>query len=240
MLLNILLSTILFLVVIVILSTIYNYYNHNLINNIQNKHILLELNKIKNNNLNMQLENVNNSKKLIKTSDMIMDDLVTELDIRTAYDPLSEPTRRPARHIITPVIGNPYFNYPTRGFTDTYSLQGYLVKEDYHKHEKKYNTKINNINSEYEIKHEENIKENNNKESNQIIKLFGREKYPNSTEYEYYVIINNGYNDNIKYFLENQIKELYNGDYVYIDILKSKYKVKMLKNKTFQYNPYLI
>jgi hypothetical protein len=90
------------------------------------------------------------------------------------------------------------------------------------------------------MNNEEDIKDIKNKEENMILKLFGREKYPNSTEYEYYVMINTGYNDSIKYFLENQRKELYDGDSVYIDIIKAKYRVKILKNRTFEYNPYLI
>ncbi len=147
------------------------------------------------------------------------DDLLTMYDRKTTFDPLYEPTRRPPRHVIMPILGNPYFNYPTRGFTDTYSLKGYLVKEN------------NNHN---------NTEDHKGKNSdNQILKLFGREKFPNSTEYEYFVSINTGFDDKIKYFLERQTKELYDGDNVYIDILQSKYRVKLLKDKSMVYNPYL-
>ncbi len=118
------------------------------------------------------------------------------------------------------------FNYPTRGFTDTYSLQGYLVKKD---------TNIRPPTQETDFNQSNELTKNNT-----ILKLFGRQVYPNSNEYEYYVMVNTGYNDNIKYFLEKQKRELYDGDNVYVDILKQNYKVEMLKDRTFRYNPYLV
>ena len=98
-------------------------------------------------------------------------------------------------------------------------------------------------NNEKDNKDEKDTNINDKQESkiteNQILKLFGREKFPNSIEYEYYVIINTGFDDKIKYFLEKQTKELYDNDSVYIDIIQSKYKVKLLKDKNMVYNPYL-
>jgi hypothetical protein len=155
----------------------------------------------------------------------LVQDIMTEFDLKSAYDPLVEATRRPPRHITLPMINNPHFNYPTRGFTDSFSLMGYLIEKDKH-HVK-------------QEAHQEAHYEKKDKE-NRIVKLFGRQKYPNSTEYEYYVTINTGYNDNIKYSLENQRKELYDGDSVFIDILHKNYRVKLLKNRIFEYNPYAI
>ena len=172
----------------------------------------------------------------------IIDDL-TEYDRQVTFDPMIEPTRRPPIHQILPILGNPYFNYPTRGFTDSYSMQGYLVREKKDNINPKLNTSINNpkdkkINKDVNDKN--SIEEPINNLENQIIKLFGREKFPNSNVFEYYVIINTGFNDSIKYFLENQTKELFDGDNIYIDIIQSKYKVKIMKNKLFEYNPYFI
>ncbi len=168
---------------------------------------------------------------------------LTEYDRQVTFDPMVEPTRRPPRHQILPILGNPYFNYPTRGFTDSYSMQGYLVREKKDNINPKLNTSINNPEDKkiYKDNDDKNsIEEPMNRLENQIIKLFGREKFPNSNVFEYYVIINTGFNDSIKYFLENQTKELFDGDNVYIDILQSKYKVKIMKNKLFEYNPYFI
>lgn len=151
-------------------------------------------------------------------------------DHQVLHNPLVEPTRRPPSHVITHYVNNPHFNYPTRGFIDTYSLQGYLVRTS-----QEYNTRLNTpLNDpEDEVINVRHVSHYDNE--NKIIKLFGRQKYPNSVEYEYYVMINTG-NDSIKYFLENQRKELYDGDKVYIDILKSNYEVKINRDKTFVYN----
>lgn len=215
-------AVILILLVIIfvgIIINLYNNYNNSMTPTYYNKDylLMLEMEKLKNKNeeLEKNLEELSQEHPLPG----IADDLLTLYDRKTTFDPLVEPSRRPPRHVILPIVGNPYFNYPTRGFTDTYSLQGYLIKEEHHKHEEETKGKIR---------------------ENQILKLFGREKYPNSIEYEYYVIVNTGFDDKIKYFLENQRKELYDGDNVYIDILQSKYKVKILKDKTLEYNPYLL
>lgn len=153
-------------------------------------------------------------------------DIMTEFDLRSAYDPLVESTRRPPTHITLPMINNPHFNYPTRGFTDSFSLVGYLIAKE---------------KSNYKVVSEEGLKhEKHEKDENKIVKLFGRQKYPNSSEYEYYAIINTGFNDNIKYSLEDQRKELFDGDSVFIDIIQKTFKVKLLKNRVFEYNPYTV
>ena len=247
MYLEILVITLIIITIILIVSAVYNYYLDSKENIKDNNKILLELEQVKQKNLQLEsdiksisTESNYPEKKIIVKRQMIPPaiadpNIITDLDYKVTFDPLTEPSRRPPRHVISPVIGNPYFNYPTRGFTDSYSLQGYLVK-DFNKYNKKDNTQINSLTDKG--KPQGDIDEYD--KENRILKLFGREKYPNSTEYEYYVIINTGMNDSIKYFLENQRKELYDGDSVYVDILKSKYTVKTLKNKTFEYNPYLI
>ena len=239
---NIISNIIILLLVIILVGVFYNLYNNYIdtvspaiYNYNKDQILLLEIEKLKNKNLELKKDIVslsNNQDNAPMQSPMqipfinpnIAEDLITMYDRQTTFDPMTEPTKRPPRHVIMPIIGNPNFNYPTKGFTDSYSLKGYLVKDSYHKHEK--DTNIND-------KQESKITEN------QILKLFGREKFPNSIEYEYYVIINTGFDDKIKYFLEKQTKELYDNDSVYIDIIQSKYKVKLLKDKNMVYNPYL-
>lgn len=243
---EILLFTLIIITIILIISLVYNNYANVSKNNNNNNKIFYELEKVK--EKNQQLENDLKSISSIKSQTKIISkplppavadpDIITDLDYRVTFDPLTEPSKRPPRHVIAPIIGNPYFNYPTRGFTDSYSLLGYLVRDSCN-YNRKDNTKINSLTDKGKTEYHDE-KEDKEEKENKIIKLFGREKYPNSTEYEYYVVINTGMNDYIKYFLENQRKELYDGDSVYIDILKSKYTVKNLKNKTLEYNPYLI
>jgi hypothetical protein len=227
--------SLLILILIGVIYGLYNNYNNSMESTSyfnKDQLIMLEIQKLKNKNLELEkdiesLSQDNEKEEIIVQPPSvpvptISDDLLTMYDRKTTFDPMHEPTKRPPRHVILPILGNPYFNYPTRGFTDTYSLKGYLVKENHHH-------KVDEEN-----KNEGKITEN------QIIKLFGREKFPNSIEYEYYVIINTGFDDKIKYFLERQTKELYDGDSVYIDIIQSKYKVKLLKDKSMVYNPYLL
>jgi hypothetical protein len=71
---------------------------------------------------------------------------------------------------------------------------------------------------------------------NKIIKLFGRQKYPRSTQYEYYAIINMGM-DKIKIHIDHT-KELYDNDTVEIKELGKTYYVKLNKNDDYEYNPY--
>jgi hypothetical protein len=136
-------------------------------------------------------------------------DLIRDLDYKTLTDPLTEPTRRQPRYIYGPLINNPYFNYPTRGYQDSFSMIGYLVDEHAPKND-----------------------------DNHIIKLFGRQKYPGSSEYEYYVENRVG-GERLKLPLENQRRELYDDDEVYVELIKRNYKVKTLPDKTLQYSPYL-
>jgi hypothetical protein len=231
-------TIILSLVIVILIGVVYglyNNYNNSMVStSYYNKDqlLMLEIEKLKNKNLELEkdIESISqdtNSEKIITPHfpiPNISDDLLTMYDRKTTFDPLYEPTKRPPRHVIMPILGNPYFNYPTRGFTDSYSLKGYLIKDkNHHKLEK--------------LSEEE---KGGKITENQILKLFGREKFPNSIEYEYYVMVNTGFDDKIKYFLENQSKELYDGDNVYIDILQSKYRVKLLKDKSLVYNPYFL
>ena len=232
---DITISVIVILVLIIVLSSIINYFYF------KTKPIVYQ-EKIIQSEKPKKVVIVENPESLMPPTPA--DDVLTEYDQQVAFHPMVAPSRRPPRHVILPNIGNPYFNYPTRGFTDSYALQGYLVREHNDNHHRKLNTQINNpTDKDFNAKtrNDDQLDEHYHEaRENQILKLFGREKFPNSTEYEYYVMINTGYNDNIKYFLENVRKELYDGDNVYIDILKAKYRVKLMKERIFEYNPYFI
>jgi hypothetical protein len=135
-------------------------------------------------------------------------DIIRNIDYQTLNDPLTEPSKRQPRYIFGPLMNTPYFNYPTRGFQDTYSLLAYLVDRKEEKHDDNY-----------------------------IIKLFGRQRYPGSDQYDYYVELKVG-GDKIKVPLENKKRELYDGDEVYVELIKKTYTVKTLPDKTLEYNPY--
>lgn len=141
-------------------------------------------------------------------------DLVNVYDYRVLDDPMKDPKRRPPRHILGPLAGTPYFNidynFPTRGWRDNFSQQGYLVDQ-----------------------------KASTDDPNKILLLFGREKWPRSNQYEYYVVFQSGDKER-KYDLDNYRKELYNGDEVVIDILNNrKYTVKLFKQEGLEYNPFI-
>ena len=72
--------------------------------------------------------------------------------------------------------------------------------------------------------------------TNKILKLFGRQKYPGSSHYEYYTMINMGF-DQIKVHIKRR-QELYDDDVVNIPELNKMYKVKLNKDDDNSYNPY--
>ena|SRR5574344_604697 len=110
---------------------------------------------------------------------------------------------------------NPLQPYPTRGYPDNYHLLGTLISID--------------NNKDY----------NKLEQDNQIINLFGRQKYPGSSEYEYYTMLSTG-NNNTKIPLKDQIRELFTDDEVFIKELNKTYKVNLYPNEELKYNPFLI
>jgi hypothetical protein len=70
-----------------------------------------------------------------------------------------------------------------------------------------------------------------------IVKLFGRQKYPRSSEYEYYGMMSDHGGSQIKVQISNT-KELYNGDIVNIPLLHNgSFKVQLHKLDEPRYNP---
>ncbi|ARF09271.1 hypothetical protein Catovirus_2_220 [Catovirus CTV1] len=136
-------------------------------------------------------------------------DPVRVYDYRVLDDPMKDPKRRLPRYMLPSVMPSPAFNYPTRGWRDNFSLQGYLIDN----------------------------KASTN-DDNRVLQLFGRQKWPNSSQYEYYVTFQSG-NQERKYELEKYTKELYDKDVVYVDILNNrKYEVKLFKQEGMEYNPF--
>ena len=74
-----------------------------------------------------------------------------------------------------------------------------------------------------------------------IVKLFGRQKYRGSNEYEFYGIMSDSNGSNIKIQID-QTKELYDGDEIDIDFLdtsKGQFKLYINKYDEPKYDPYL-
>jgi hypothetical protein len=75
------------------------------------------------------------------------------------------------------------------------------------------------------------------KSDEKLVKLFGRQTYPGSTQYEYYGMMSDNGGSQIKVQISNS-KELYNGDIVNIPLLNnSSFIVQMHKLDQPRYNP---
>lgn len=133
-------------------------------------------------------------------------DPVKLYDYQKINDPLEEPTKRVDRYLLGPLEYRKMFNFPVRGYPDNPRWLGILICED------------------------------ETEQHNKILKLFGRQKYPSSTHYEYYTMINISY-DQIKVHIKRR-QELYDGDIVDIPELNKKFRVKLNKDDDNPYNPY--
>jgi len=135
-------------------------------------------------------------------------DPVREYDYKKVYDPLEEPTRRVSRHELPPFYFKRMIDYPTRGYPDNFNQIGVLTREG--------------------LSHSSN---------NSIIRLFSRQTYPGSDRYEYYTMINNGF-DQIKIPIDSHHnQELYDDDIIFIKELNDKYKVNLHKYDQPRYYP---
>lgn len=68
--------------------------------------------------------------------------------------------------------------------------------------------------------------------------LVGRQKYPGSTQYDYYVTDNNQ-DSVLKFDLPHLHKELYSDDEVVVKELGKTYKAKIDRSLGFEYNPFI-
>jgi hypothetical protein len=143
---------------------------------------------------------------------------IKNYDYRKAYDPLEQPARRVARYELPPVDFKRIIDLPSRGYPDNFTQIGVVVRNDKkdHTHDKKNNDKHNDKNKIVN-------------DDNRVLRLFGRQEYPGSNRYEYYVMINSG-NDQIKIPINDNRKrrdELYDNDIIYIKELNDQYKVTL-------------
>lgn len=143
-------------------------------------------------------------------------------DDRKLFDPYEAPAKRPERTQMgyAPIMkksNNPLDPFPTRGYPDNYHLLGTLIADKQIDEDNNYNKLA---------------------QDNKIISLFGRQKYPGSSEYEYYTMISTG-NVMTKIPIEQQ-RELFNDDNIFIKELNGDYKVSLYPNEALKYNPFLL
>ena len=82
-------------------------------------------------------------------------------------------------------------------------------------------------------------KDAQNKDQYKFMILVGRQKYPGSNYYDYY-ITENTTDSPLKFDLEKIHKEFMTDDEIYVKELNKKYTVKIDRNLGFDYNPFII
>lgn len=148
-------------------------------------------------------------------------DPVKHYDEKKINDIFEAPARRPERTQMgyPPIMkktDNPLEPYATRGYPDNYHLMGTMSVVEEEGENEEYN-KLN--------------------QDNKLISLFGRQKYPGSSEYEYYTLLSTG-NTMTKVIIDHN-RELFNDDEVEIKEINKKYKVNMYPNEELKYNPFV-
>lgn len=145
--------------------------------------------------------------------DTIGANIIPPIDPVKEYDyrKAYDPLEDPTRRADGYFFPPPYTNIPTRGYPDGYRQFGVLTTKD--------ETATNNT----------------------ILRLFGRQKYLGSNNYDYYTAINVG-NDQIKIPIDRK-KEIYDGDTLTIKEVGGaggvEYTATIYKYDSPQYHPYL-
>lgn len=114
----------------------------------------------------------------------------------------------------------PSHNYPNRGLRKIMNVPTRGYPDDYH-----------------------NVGMLSRKNDEKILKLFGRQKFPGSNQWEYYVIGNdpNGLNSKIPLKVQGN-KELSNNETIaipWLDQSKGKFELKLFDYDTPRYNPFI-
>lgn len=169
------------------------------------------------------------------------DDVVRDYDYSKATDILEEPTRRVPRHEMHPYYLRSSIDIPTRGYPDNFTQIGVLVRDDKRGGKRggeRGGRSRRSDDDQYKDDDDDDDykKYRDHDNSNRIIRLFGRQEYPGSSLYEYYISVNSGY-DSIKIPLEVRRREIYDGDKVYVKELQAHYRANIFKFDGPKYYP---
>lgn len=145
-------------------------------------------------------------------------DPVRIYDNRNLSDPLAFPTARPASYIFRPMLNNPLFNIPTRGFPDSPAYVGNLVEAKM-------------MRGGMETKFDDTS----------LLQLMSQQRYPNSNKYDYYVLLTSNRAPAMKIKVKTKNHdELYDGDEVTIPEFGNKTYIFKKNKSAFKYNSWFI
>ena len=137
--------------------------------------------------------------------------ILRNFDYKTYNDDLTPPRQRDDYMIPAHVVDPYRFGIYTRGGPTAFKKVGYL-----------------------------NDPSGNTGDPHKFLVLMGRQKYYNSTQYEYYVVSTSRI-ENLKFDLENNKREIFSGDTVIVPQLNNKeYIANIDKILDYEYSPYII
>lgn len=203
------------IIVVVILFFVYTYFENKTKVN-RNNNYSTDVYTSDNNTQNLQNTQNVNQMEIIRPppSVAVGQDLYGVLrnyDYKTYNDDLTPPRKRDDYMIPAHVVDPYRFGIYTRGGPTAFKRMGYL-----------------------------NDPSANAGEPYKFLTLMGRQKYYNSTQYEYYVVSTNK-DENLKFELDNYKRELFSDDQVTIPQLNNKtYKVSIDKELDYEYSPYIV
>jgi hypothetical protein len=195
------------------LVNIKNEHNNNHIPIHQNNNINKISHEINQRNLinNLEIQQLQHKSSLQSNNPTLEDAIITR-DYRVVYDPLVPAVKRPDINAFPHLEFSKYIDIPTRGYPDTYQYIGNMFK----------------------------ITGNTDVSGEKVVKLFGRQKYPSSNQYEYYGMTNDSTTLNYKIPITTKRNmELNDGDNIEISQLGGLYQVNIHPDQTFRYNPNL-
>jgi hypothetical protein len=171
------------------------------------------------------------NKKVLKLDkydeyDIERHNFLNKRDRNVLEDRFTKPERRVPEYIYPYEFVKKSLNIPTRGYPENFSQFGIVIRDGYD-----HNTVIN-TNTNKHIGHS----------FEQVYRLYGRQVYPGSSQYEYY--IQGSINDNsmkIPIKVKGD-KEFMNNDIIHIPGTspdKGEFRVNLFKLDIPRYNPYL-
>lgn len=207
------LIVIVLLIILIVLNCWCNKKNQEL-TNLKFSNLKEELQKEKSNGLKERINDFFNNRQIVRN-----------YDHRILSDPFKDPRNRMENDIITDLNVYDNFNISTHGKLNDFHVIGVL----------------NLSNEEPMIKNigpfDQTEIMNNATIYNNVLQLYGRQKYAGGKEYEYYTTITSG-NQTLKIPIFNKHKqELYDGDKVFIKELNKHYIVSKYPTEEIEYIP---
>jgi hypothetical protein len=204
--------------ILIVFICVFFYFSKEYNSKIYNKLSELENNKNNSNENRPQI-----IKEIVKVVDNKPDTVLINKDVELMRNPLLPPHRRNYHIESNPIMGVP-INIQTRGYDGGYQQIGMLYKEGIS---------------------DENMQPGNNNDTN-ILPLFGKPLYSNSSKWLYYTGSDKFNNIKIPITVNGKdctddygCKELYNDDIVNIPAYNGNFKVKIYKFDKPRYIPYV-